>query len=476
MKFVELNRWFAPYEKGQDSLSDFDSDWGPRYGGWTQWTSILTLRRVVVLAEASSGKSEEFKNQARQIREQSGYAFFLRIEELADSGLNAALEVDDAVAFARWRKSNRTASFFLDAVDEARLNRKSFEVALKNFRREIGAHLDRANLYISCRVTDWDFENDRDLVERLLPAIKIPREPAQSPEAAVLAPIFDREERSKTQESKKTDEPERLAVYQLAPLDIDQCKVLAKRAGVPNAEKFGEALDQIGLDAYSRRPGDVLDLAAYWIEKGRFGPFAEMIEHSIAGKLKESSAHRVDNGVLTLDEAWSGAERLAAALTFGKSFTIKAPSAPADPSLTSGAIDPSGVFPEWTDAKRQALLRRGVFAPATYGRIRFHHRSTQEYLAARWLDRLIRDGCPPHVVDELIFVERYGVKTVPPSLRACVAWLCLWRPHIMKEVLDREPLTLLQGGDPGSMSLRDKERLLLRFADLNAHASATILE
>ena len=38
--------------------------------------------------------------------------------------------------------------------------------------------------------------------------------------------------------------------------------------------------------------------------------------------------------------------------------------------------DPELILNDWTDAERNALLRRGVFAPSTYGRIRFHHRAT----------------------------------------------------------------------------------------------------
>ena len=59
-----------------------------------------------------------------------------------------------------------------------------------------------------------------------------------------------------------------------------------------------------------------------------------------------------------------------------------------------GALEPVSILDEWTDAERNALMRRGAFAPATYGRIRFHHRSTQEYLTASWFDCLLRKNCP----------------------------------------------------------------------------------
>jgi hypothetical protein len=135
-----------------------------------------------------------------------------------------------------------------------------------------------------------------------------------------------------------------------------------------------------------------------------------------------------------------------------------------DPSFAAGALDPAEILPDWTEARRNALLRRGIFAPATYGRIRFHHRSTQEYLTARWLDRLHRNNCPPNEVFQLLFAERHGVETVIPSLRAVAAWLSLWHPDILNEVIRREPLTLVAYGDPGSLSIPVRETLLLGYA------------
>ena len=195
-----------------------------------------------------------------------------------------------------------------------------------------------------------------------------------------------------------------------------------------------------------------------------------MLEHSIARKLIERDPHRPDNEAISLEDAREGAERLAGALTFGKSFTLRAPGHDPDPSLAAGALDPAEILPDWNDARRNALLRRGIFAPATYGRIRFHHRSTQEYLTARWLDRLLHNNCPRSEVFRLLFAERYGVETIAPSLRAVAAWLSLWHSDILNEVIRREPLTLVAYGDPGSLSISVREQLLKAFASKQAKA------
>jgi hypothetical protein len=155
---------------------------------------------------------------------------------------------------------------------------------------------------------------------------------------------------------------------------------------------------------------------------------------------------------------------LAAALTLGKSFTLRAPSHDLDPSLGAGALDAALILSDWSPAKCNALLRRGVFAPATYGRIRFHHRSTQEYLTAKWLDRLLVANCPRSEISKLLFANRYGVDTVVPSLRPTAAWLSIWHPDIRDETIRREPLVLLRHGDPGSLPLDVRRRILAAYA------------
>src|SRR4029079_14528398 len=125
MTFVELHRFFAPIKKDQEPSLNLGV-WGRKLGGWLDWNELLSDRRVVLLAEASSGKSEEFRNQQKKLSSQGKPAFFIRIEELADQGFEAALDPGSAEAFAKWRSGIEQAHFFLDSVDEARLNRKGF--------------------------------------------------------------------------------------------------------------------------------------------------------------------------------------------------------------------------------------------------------------------------------------------------------------------------------------------------------------
>jgi hypothetical protein len=477
MDFIDLDRHFAPLEKDRESSLDIGRLWGPRVSGWLSWEELRRRRRVILLAEASSGKTEEFRHQCEVLRAAGSPAFFLRIEELAEQGIEAALDSESTKLFETWLAGSGEGWFFLDSVDEARLNRKSFDSALKRFAKDVGTGLERAHVYVSCRVTDWKGAEDRSTFTRYLPAWKKPViAPVAKPDdySALLDPLF---EKSSPPSATKPDETEdtlnELLVVQLVALSADQYRTLASAAGVTNIDQFVEALTKHGLAALTERPGDLLDLADYWKSHGKFGSFAEMLEHSITRKLAERDPHRPDNETISPQDAREGAERLAGALTLGKSFTLRAPGCDPDPSLAAGALDAAEILPDWTDARRNALLRRGIFAPATYGRVRFHHRATQEYLAARWLERLINNNCPRTEIFQLLFAERYGVKTVVPSLRAEAAWLSLWHRDIRDEVIRREPLTLLAHGDPGSLSIPVREQLLLGYAKKQAAAEVS---
>ena len=464
MRYVELQRCFVPIEKDQEPSLEVGQRWGLRFGGWISWPTLREYRRVVLLAEASSGKTAEFRNQAETLRAAGSHAFFVTIEELADHGFEAALEAASVEAFEQWRGGTGDGWFFLDSIDEARLNRKSFESALKRFARTLGSSPDRARVFISCRVSDWKGAEDRGFIERLLPTFDRPKD-TQKESDRLLDPLFKEDERP---HSRVRQRPERkindLTVVQLVPLSPDQYKTLASQLGIRDVEAFVKGIQQNGLEAFAERPGDVIDLAEYRKDFGEFGPFAKMVEHGILRKLKEPDRYRPDNEALSSEKAREGADRIAAALTLAKSFTLRAPGYDSDPGLAAGALDPAAILDDWTDAQRNALLRCGIFTPATYGRVRFHHRSTQEYLMGSWLDRLLHASGLREEIWDLFFADRYGVKTVVPSLRPAAAWLSLSHDDIRDEIIAREPLVLMGYGDPKSLSIDVRARLLAAYA------------
>lgn len=480
MDFVDLDRLFVPLKRDADAALEWGPSWGLKYGGWLDWSGVLQHWRVALLAEALSGKTKELEHRAVALRREGKLAFFLRIEDLADDRFEGSLDDDDKAAFHSWAAADAgEAWFFLDSVDEARLNGKKLATALRNVRAALSTdNLNRAHIIVSCRVSDWRGKADRESLQKELPYAPQaePSSAITDPDEILLSPMFDRTSRSTGPKKPQTaPNPSELLVVQLAPLNHEQQARMATAASVANVPEFMQAVRLSGLETMSERPGDLIDLIGYWRDHGKFGSLAEMTEEGVKRKLREEDIYRPEAGTLSPERARQGAERLAAALILAKTFTIKAPGQDADPTLAKGALESRDVLPDWDQGSINALLRTGLFAPGTYGRIRFHHRSTQEYLAACWLRWLTQwNNCPIAEVHALLFVEPYGVPTVVPTLRAVAAWLSLWLPSVRDQVIDREPASLILHGDPKSLPLDIRERLLGVYATLDARGDLNV--
>ena len=59
MEFIKLKRCFVPIGKEQEPNFDLGLLWGRKIGRWLGWPNLLDQHRVVILAEASSGKTAE---------------------------------------------------------------------------------------------------------------------------------------------------------------------------------------------------------------------------------------------------------------------------------------------------------------------------------------------------------------------------------------------------------------------------------
>lgn len=471
MAHVDLDRSFVRVSKGAEP-SEAQAYWSELFGS-LHWSDLLAQPRVVLLAEASSGKSEELRETSAALVARGETAFFLRVEQLCEHELPQTLLPPQQAALSAWPTGDGPAWFFLDSVDEARLTQKRFEDALASIARGIGHHLARARVVVSCRNSDWRGQADRVALLQILPVPK--EEPATSQpvdsDDVLLAPVREeRASKSSTSEDPEAapQEEDGLLVVQLVPLSREQQIALATAAGTNRADDFVDAVVQRGLDAWAERPGDLLDLAAYWNSHGSFGSLDEMASHNIRVKLSELDRYRPDAAELSAEQAWHGAERLAAAMTLARSFTLQAPGQEPDLSLAAGALAPSAILTDFNEPQINALVRRGAFAPSTYGRIKFHHRSTQEYLTAAFLNRLFEAGSETAVTD-LLFADRYGVETVVPSLRPVAAWLALRQDTIRDEIIRREPMILLQYGDPRSLPLAVRQSMLLTLAERHAN-------
>ena len=439
---------------------------GYEFSSDTGWSDLLESSRVVLLAEAGAGKTVEMREQERRLAEENKFAFFMTVESLDRESVGTLPSSVDESRFEAWKADGEAlAWFFLDAVDELKLTWGKLDQALRCLSKSIDGHLGRARIVISCRPSDWRPNLDLPTVQQILPISKRDSlTPSQPPEEMFTAALgLDREETSSvTHEEEGVSDRNATRTVVMLPMSDKQIERFAEQSGMDDAAAFLKDVARQNAWIFARRPLDLADLIATWTESGRLGTRARQHETNVIAKLKDDP-ERPDRGVLADADAWLGAERLALALALTRTRTIRSPEQALDIHRADDVLEPAQILSGWTEEKRQALLRRALFDPATYGHVRFHHRSIQEYLAARHLRALREQGMSTKALFRLLFSERYGVRVVFPSMREIAAWLALWNDDVRRELVAREPEALLSLGDPESLDMAARGELLRAF-------------
>ena len=468
MEFVDLQRRF--HELSDSELEDTESllSWsGSEFGPDIGWSELLRYPRVILLAEAGSGKTVEMQEQANRLAREGRFAFFLPLESLDGDPIADIISAAEEEQFDQWKTDGKErAWFFLDAVDELKLTDGKLDRALNRLSKAIDGRLGCARIIISCRPSDWRPGSDLNTVQHRLPVPEVRRNSPVRPPEEVFIDALRNEHGDRPHVDPEEDESPNQGTVRtvvMLPMNDRQIKVFAEWRGMNDPAAFLAEIARQDASIFARRPLDLTDLIEVWSRSERLGTRAEQHEANIAAKLKEYDPGRPDRGVLADTKARLGAERLALALALTRTRTIRSLDQALDRRRADGVLDAATILPDWTPAERQALLRRALFDPATYGRVRFHHRSVQEYLAAQRLRGLHEAGMSTKALFRLLFAERYGVEVVLPSMREIAAWLALRIDAVRKELIKREPESLISLGDPGSLELATRRELLRAF-------------
>lgn len=426
------------------------------------WDDLLKRRRVVILAEAGSGKSEELKGQARRLADDNKVAFYASVQDVGREGLGNAIAAVERPKLAAWLSSDQPAWFFIDSIDEAKLDGVRLERALRNIADAIHNAEGRAHIILSGRHTDWEFRRDLARLQEVLPV---------PPEQGTLAPPTADELIVRTLHHERTPEeagPEAPLVAVLMSLDAERVRIFAEAKGAANLDALIAEIDVSNLWRFARRPLDLDWLVQFWKANRRLGSLAEMLATSLRERLQESDPVRAHRDPLDLDRALEALERIGAALVFGRTTTLCIPDGEIVLTGDNPGFDLADVLPDRGGTDRARLLNRPVFDPATFGRVRLHNDNegvVRAYLAARWLHRLRQANLSRTGLFNLLFADAYGVRLVKPSLQEAAAWLSIWDPDVAREVIHREPYLLLTAGDPASLP-----------SDLRASALTRVVE
>jgi len=308
--YINLSRRFRDLSKEElaepeilASLNDLD------YLPSLEWPELLNHPRVLLLAEAGSGKTWEMKEQVKQLISDNKFAFFIPLESLTQDRLIDSLEVGTETSFIAW-KSDRVsiAWFFLDAVDELKLKQGSFERALNRFAKGIDGSLHRIHVIVSCRPTDWQPNSDKATFQS-----KLPFEPSLSKSIATAEELFisPLDKKQKAQQSKEPNaKVEEVRLMTLLPMSGRQVETLCHGLGVKDPAAFINEINKQDAWIFARRPLDCSELIATWNSTGQLGNRCQQHEANVKIKLKDDP-DRLDSGVLSDDCARQGAERLA---------------------------------------------------------------------------------------------------------------------------------------------------------------------
>lgn len=438
--YVELNRQFLRLSQEEVSSDEIEIGIALGLSKGLSWEQLLDEYRVVVLASAGAGKTEEIRHQCEQLRSQGAPAFFLRLEHLADDW-EIAFDAGTHDELAAAISENKEFWLFLDSVDEARLaNAKCFERAIRRVGSKIGNGLQRAHIVITSRVGAWRAKSDAELLERHLPY-----KPPTNPE----------DEQIETNADDNTS-GSIVNYYTLRDLSEEQIRTFSSGLGVPNVDEFVSDIERNDVTGLAGTPRDVEELVAFWKQHGRLGGRFELVDSGARRKLVEIDPDRAQADPLTAEKAWDGATRLAAAVTMTRQTRILVPDA--DTSVEGLRV--SDILTGWSRAECVALLARPIFEPETYGFVRFHLRDMTDYLAAKWFEGWLANGASRQSVEGLFFTNQYGIDVVIPRLRSVLPWLALLDEKVLNRLIDRWPEVLFEGGDPSHLPKPVREQLL----------------
>ena len=311
-------------------------------------------------------------------------------------------------------------TLFIDGLDERRADSIDGRTPLDAIRARLDA-LGRPRFRLSCREADWFGANDRTHLARVARdgGIKVLR----------LDPLSDGGIR----------------------------EILTRNLGIEDADAFVATARERGIDALLANPENLKMLAK--AVRGETWPETrkETFELACERLVRE---HNLDHRLASRDapppsELLSAAERLCAVQLLTGRAGYALPGGESDGDHLE--LDDVSGDRSQKQALRHALGTRLFKSPAE-SRLVPAHRQIAEFLAARYLAKLIADPGPP--VRRVLALMTGGDGGVVSELRGLSAWLAVHSKTSRAEIVERDPIGTIIYGDVRGFSRNEKRRVL----------------
>ena len=347
----------------------------------------------VLLGAPGSGKTEAFEHEA-------------------DKEGGCYVTARDFIVLNRSEWCNTT--LFIDGLDEVRAGAVDGRQPFDAIRAKLD-RLSRPRLRLSCRTVDWYGENDGNNLESVAPNGVV-------------------------------------SVFQLDPLSDDAIRECLERgSNVDDIEQFQRTAKTKGVDFLLSNPLS-LDMLAKLAMEGTWPKTRTQLFDVAARKLLlECYQEHILAEHHSLDDLIDAAGEMCAELLLSGCTGYT--------RLGSGSSDCPGLdeIPKDNRALLNRALGTSLFREETSGCIIPLHAQFAEFLAGRYLKKLIADGLP---LRRILALMTDGSGAIAVGLRGLVAWLAAHSKLGRQELITRDPLGVALNGDIHGFSRDEKIQLL----------------
>ncbi len=309
-------------------------------------------------------------------------------------------------------------TLFIDGLDETRAGQADGRTPFDKIRARLD-ELGCPRFRLSCREADWFGATDSERLKLVSP---------------------DRD----------------IIVLRIDPLsDNDVQTILHNNPGIPNPENFISEAQKRGIHGLLTNPQN-LKMLTLAVSEGGGWPETRLEAFSMACKTlvaEHNTEHEVANansfGIPELLET-SGRMCAVKLLTGGAGFRLPGTGS------RNGFISLEQL-PGQDRGMYRRCLQSKLFELPVPGQVVPMHREVAEFLAGRYLARLVDGGLPVGRILALV-TGRDGV--VMPEFRGLVAWFTAQARSTQSEIISRDPVGTILYGDASRFPL-DKKRLLL---------------